>query len=144
MISEFIIFNRERDIERKDREEREAAWEKELLQVCHTYFSIFLSSAQCAVVSGVLPAALARRLAEFAFVLHCKSAICKAERGSCLPGSAFFHLRFATTRAGRKLSIVLPRTSIHASFASASQVSQERFRLLNKGNCRVTISLSRA
>ncbi|XP_059471373.1 serine/threonine-protein kinase 32A [Neocloeon triangulifer] len=32
MISEFRIFNREREIERKEREEREAAWEQELIK----------------------------------------------------------------------------------------------------------------
>jgi len=38
VISEFIIFNREREIERKEREEREAAWEQELLQVRVSHF----------------------------------------------------------------------------------------------------------
>ncbi|CAB3368930.1 Hypothetical predicted protein [Cloeon dipterum] len=32
MIAEFRIFNREREMERKEREEREAAWEQELIQ----------------------------------------------------------------------------------------------------------------
>jgi hypothetical protein len=102
MISEFIIFNREREIERKDREEREAAWEKELLQVCHSYYLCFFlsSSAQCATQYPLLSlvrerglpaapvAALLHLLTEFAFVLHRESATYIQNRARQLPARA--------------------------------------------------------
>jgi hypothetical protein len=141
MISEFIIFNREREIERKDREEREAAWEKELLQVCHPYLSFLLSSsAQCATQYLLLSLVRERRLpaaplAAAAFTRRicfcfasgeCKLYTKRSAATACQ--SAFFHLRFATTRAEHTAQIIDRKChvlQVYAYFASASQVTHE-------------------
>lgn len=148
MISEFIIFNREREIERKDREEREAAWEKELLQVgcllflCHNFpFSSLPLSATQNLLSSLwtlrsLAATFARSLHVYNNILAHSFMLLlwigregnleKERERTAHQMPALFHLRFAITTRGsqRKLSIAMPRIRIY-SLRPPSSVTQD-------------------